>query len=405
MRMTRNAREFDDWIRGPFVELNTGLEEIYFEQSDRTAIPEAGARERRRLVEEGERFVTRLLREGNTDEGFDSAFDVLGNLGMYMAACRRHGITDPDREPRSPLKNASALAMHLGASLGVTPRFATSHLTTHNPAREGRYKRFTALEAEMVFFDYNTRAILAYKRAADALARTLPLGISHPITCDLLRDARAALEDVARWNAELFERLEVDRFFYCVRPYFKPHRVGLHIYRGANAGDFAGINEIDLLLGLCRADNPEYSQLLVDKFLYMLPEDQLRLRDTMRRRSLLDELLEAMPGGQSTPWFQQVTRVFLEVCEAHGHTAAQHHNQLVEKFIAHPAKALPEEEQTDVTASGPPLSVLLPSLEKLRDLRCAAERDDIPSRYRELRQLRSSLMAGFIPSRLEARAQ
>ena len=29
------------------------------------------------------------------------------------------------------------------------------------------------------------------------------------------------------------------RFFFCARPYYKPHRVGKEVYRGANAGDFA----------------------------------------------------------------------------------------------------------------------------------------------------------------------
>jgi hypothetical protein len=67
--------------------------------------------------------AARLLAEGNTDEGFESAFDVLGNVGMFMAACRRHEITNPDRERKSPLVEASALAMHLGASLGMSPRF------------------------------------------------------------------------------------------------------------------------------------------------------------------------------------------------------------------------------------------------------------------------------------------
>lgn len=80
----------------------------------------------------------------------------------------------------------------------------------------------------------------------------------------LLLAAKQALQDVIDNNDKLFDDLNVERFFYCVRPYYKPHRVGLHEYRGANAGDFAGINVIDLLLGLCRADDPYYSQLLVD---------------------------------------------------------------------------------------------------------------------------------------------
>lgn len=391
MHMTPNARAFDDWIRDRFVDINSELEELYFAQTDRNVIPAEGEALRQELLESGHVHVSRLLAEGNTDEGFEAAFDLLGNLGMFMAACRRHGLSDPAQAQNSPLQAASALALHLGASLGVTPRFATSHLTTHNPARDGIYKRFTRLEAERVFFDYNTRGILAYKRAADALVRILPMGISHPAVLQLLDDTAAALVDVQRSNEALFAALDVDRFFYCVRPYLKPYRVGPHVYRGANAGDFAGINEIDLLLGLCRADHPEYSQLLVDKFLYMLPEDQQRLRDCMRRRSLLDALLDAAPEAADRPWFQAVVARYLEVCARHGETATQHHDQLVRRFIELPAQTLPEDAQGDVTASGPPLSVLLPALERLRDLRRAAPRDDIPTRHRELAQLRATL--------------
>jgi len=74
-----------------------------------------------------------------------------------------------------------------------------------------------------------------------------------------------------------------------MRPYYKSYRVGQHIYRGANAGDFNGINVIDMLLGLCRADHSYYSQLLVDKMLYMMPEDQTRLMHCMRRKGLMEK--------------------------------------------------------------------------------------------------------------------
>jgi hypothetical protein len=385
--MTENVVAFDRWIRTSFKDMNTELEDVYFVQEDRAAVGEAGADIRQRLLEEGKSHVVRLLQEGNTDEGFESSFDVLGNVGMYMAACRRHDITEPSRETRSPLVEASALALHLGASLGVTPRFATSHLTTHNRAVDGRYKTFTSLPDEVVFLNFNTLGVHAYKRAADALVRIVPIGISHPITYELLSTAEAALRDVIKWNDLLFSGLDVDRFFYCVRPYYKPYRVGPHVYRGANAGDFAGINEIDMLLGLCSANVSSYAQILVDKFLYMTPEDQARLRDCMRRQSLLQTFLDAIPEYTSAEWFQKNARKFLQVCEVHGETATQHHERLVRRFVERPASQLPEERLKSVTASGPPLEVLLRSLEDLRDLRVAAERDDIPSRYREFRRL------------------
>jgi hypothetical protein len=390
--MTHNSDLFDAWVRSGFVQLNTRLEELYFAQADRAAVAGVGEALKRQLLEEGREFIVALLKEGNTDEGFESAFDVLANVGLYMAACRRHETGGAAVEAgASSLREASALALHLGASMGVTPRFSTSHLTTHNPAIRGAYKCFTSLADERVFLDYNTRGIFAYKRAADALARILPLGISHPVAFDLLSDARDALQDVARWNQILFDTLDTQRFFYCVRPYYKPYKVGLHEYRGANAGDFSGINEVDLLLGLCNANNIAYSQLLVDKFLFMMPEDQARLRDCMRRQSLMDTLLAQLPDAAGQDWFQRNARLFLEVCKAHGIAAAQHHDQLVRKFIEVPSAALPGHRLTHITASGPPLPVLLGSLEKLRDLRVAAPRDDIPSRYQDILALQRSL--------------
>jgi hypothetical protein len=389
--MTNPVQAFDHWIRDEFMHMNTELEELYFAQADRANVAGVGEEIKARLHREGREYIVALLEEGNTDQGFDRGFDLLGNVGLYMAACERHGITVASEPNSTVLPEASALAMQLGASLGVTPRFATSHLTTHNTAVNGRYKRFTTLADDAIFTDYNTRGILAYKRAADALLRSLPLGVSHPVTGDLLQAALAALEDVVRYNAELFAKLDRDRFFYCVRPYFKPHRVGLHVYRGANAGDFAGINVIDLLLGLCRADHASYSQLLVDKFLYMMPEDQAILRDCMRRRSLMNEFLGYVDTHRSQPWYQANLELFLAVCAKHGETAAQHHDQLVSKFIEQPAQHIDARYQENLTASGPPLPVLLKSLARLRDLRMATDRKDIPSRHADLQRLRASL--------------
>ena len=389
--MNQFVAAFDQWIRSSFVEINTELEDLYFAQEDRAETGKVDHSIKQTLVEEGRSYIIDLLAEGNTDEGFDQAFDLLGNVGLYMAACRRHDITEPSRETCSPLVEASALALHLGASLGVTPRFATSHLAMHNPAKNGVYKSFTSLEAEFLFLEYNTRGVFAFRRAADALVRTLPLGVSHPVTYHLLMDAKIALQDVLKINGELFTQLVCDRFFYSVRPYYKPYRVGQHEYRGANAGDFAGINEIDLLLGLCSANNISYSQLLVDKLLYIMPHDKERLRDVMRRQSLLNSFLEASERHAQEPWYQRNTSLFLEVCKAHGETAAQHHDQLVAKFIQQPSAGLSERHLQHITASGPPLPVLLNSLEKLRDLRMAADRDDIPSRHADFQRLRDSL--------------
>ena len=388
--MTQKARALDQWIRTDFRQINTELEELYFDNPDLTE--SSGQEIKKRLVDEGRDLIADLLNEGNTDEGFDSGFELLGDVGFYMAACRRHDITEPSREKKSPLAEASALAMQLGASLGVIPRFASCHLETHNRAVNGEYKTFTSLGDEKIFIDFNTRGVFSFIRASEALRNCLPLGVSHPITYDLLSAAKVGLDEVYDSNGRLFDQLDINRFFYCVRPYYRPHRVGLHEYRGANAGDFAGINVIDLLLGVCKADDPYYSQLLVDKFLFMRPDDQLVLRDCMRRKSLLDSFLDCQAEHKNDPWFQTNLRMFLEVCEAHGRVALQHHERLVHKFIERPAESGAHTDQANLTASGPPLPVLLKGLRKLCDMRCAApDTEGFDTRYRDIQGLKDCL--------------
>jgi hypothetical protein len=401
--MTSRAEAFEQWIRTSFVEMNTELEDLYFAQANRAEVIGRGDPIKAELRDEGRAYVAELLAEGNTGDGFDSAFGVLGSVGMYLAALRRHELSNPMREERSPFLEASSLALHLGASLGMAPRFATAHLATYNKARAGVRKSFTSLPDEFLFIDENTRGILSLQRAADALSRIVHLGVSSPVADVMFDEAKLALRDVIRFNERLMEKLDVERFFYSVRPYYKPYRVGRQEYRGANAGDFSGINEIDLLLGLCRANDPYYAQLLVDKMLFMIPADQARLRDCMTRTSLLDELLALMDGHADAEWFQKNAAAYLEVCDLFGYTAAQHHDGLVKRFIETPAARLDTDGLEGITASGPPLPVLLRSLEILRDLRLAADRADIASWHHDLCRLRGVVRGYRPPSRVPAR--
>lgn len=389
--MSAAADAFERWIRTSFVEINTALEELYFALPDKAAVEGVGAREKAQLLYEGRSLVAPLVAEGNTDEGFDGAFNLLGNLGLFLGALRRHEMMNPDKQAVLPYEDCSTLAMHIGASLGVAPRFATAHLSTHNRAIDGVQKRFTSLPDEQLFIDLNTLGIFAYKRAADALMRVSNIGVSHPAAQALFQDALAALTDVTRHNNALFDRLDAERFFYSVRPYYKPYRIGAWVYRGANAGDFSGINEIDLLLGLCRGNDPDYAQVLVEKQLYMMPEDQARLRDCLRRRSLLSEFMETKAASAQREWFRTNCAAFLQVCEAHGRTAAQHHNMLFRSFIEKPSEKMEERHLKQVTASGPPLSDLARSLQRLRDLRMAASRDDLETAHDQLAALSAAL--------------
>ena len=89
------AEAFDKWIRTTFVELNTELEHLYFAQPDRSRVIGVGDALKERLREEGRNHIVELLQEGNTGDGFASAFGVLGNVGLYLGALRRHERHQP----------------------------------------------------------------------------------------------------------------------------------------------------------------------------------------------------------------------------------------------------------------------------------------------------------------------
>lgn len=389
--MSAHTDSFDHWIRTGFVDMNTELEALYFAQADRSNVEGIGDTIKAELCEQGRALIAPILAEGRTTDGFVSAFELLGNVGLYLAALRRHELTNPDRETESPHREASALALHAGAAAGMAPRFATAHLATHNVAINGVRKSFTHLQDEFLFIDENARGILAFQSTADALRRIVLLGPSSPVADILYAQARSSLESVIAANDRLFEQLDIDRFFYSVRPYYKPYRVGRHVFRGANAGDFAGINEIDLLLGVNRANDPYYSQLIVEKMPFMMPSDQAQLRQTMTMPSLLDSYLAMMPDHADAPWFRRNVAAFLELCDLFGRTAEQHHDMLVQRFIARPAEQVNGAALASITASGPPLESLLRSLERLRDCRRAAKSAAFPTRHDDFQKLRAAM--------------
>ena len=390
--MPSTIDNLDEWIRNRFLDINTELEEHYFEQKDLLVEDEKTAALKATLVEEGRSLIAAILE--NPDDipaHYEDRFYLLGNVGMYMAACRRHECDKPLENGYSPLAEASTISFQLGSALGVAPRFMATHLGIYNRAENGNYRTFTHLHDEVVFIDYNTLGTLAYKKASDALERAMRFGVTHTLTEYLFDNAKSALEEVLKFNVILDEKLDVERFFYNVRPYYKPYRIGRRDFRGANAGDFAAVNEIDLFTGLCSRDDPSYLDVLIDKKAYMPQAEQIRLQDSIGKTSFLDQFLAEAEVSGSLPQFKANLKRFLEVCEIHGRAYAYHQDELVKKYIEHPAANLPETSMDNLTASGPPLPVLLRALERLRDLRLAADRDDIPSRYADLEKLKALL--------------
>lgn len=334
--------DFARWLDTDFADLNTGLEEAYFAARAEIVYEVAELDQRRHaLRDDGAALIGRL---GDAEV----SYELLGAVGLYLAACRRHEVDVPE--------HAQAVAGRLGLALGVAPRMVFAHMSTHNPAGH----TFTRLPDEETFTRYNALGVLSYQRAASALRRAAGTSPDGPLTAHLLDDARAALDDVLRFNTVLAAELDRDRFFYNVRPYFKPHVVCGTEYRGANAGDYSAVNEIDLALGLCDLSDPFYQRILAEKYPYVPPEDQPRLRTP-------PATLRIAPGSPNA-------ERFLAVCRAHGAAYTFHHHRLVKPFLAEPAADAPPDRLARLTASGPPLDVVLATLSRLVDLRAGRDR-------------------------------
>ncbi len=308
---------------------------------------------------------------------------------------RRHELTNPMREERSPFVEASSLALHVGSSLGMAPRFATAHLATHNKAEAGLRKSFTSLPDEFLFIDENTRGILSLQRVAEALTKIVHLGVSSPVADVLFVTAKDALRDVIRFNTRLFEQLDVQRFFYSGAALLQALQGSGGRSTAAPTPATSRASMRSTCCWACAGPTIRTTRSCWStRCCSCCRPTRPGWRDCMMRTSLLDELLALAPGHSTADWFQQNARAYLEVCDLFGQTAAQHHDTLVKRFIEEPARDLETSHLAGITASGPPLSVLLRALEMLRDLRTAADRHDIPTRYQDLTRLRGLVVSG-----------
>ncbi len=272
---------------------------------------------------------------------------------------------------------AWTVSTRIGNALGVVPRLVFAHQSLFNDAIAGRYRTFTSLPDEDIFIRFNALGVLAYYRAAEALRGIANIGVSSVVAAYLFDETEAALADVLRFNQDLAKQLNIERFFFNIRPYFKTYRVGDVDYRGANAGDFSAINEIDVTLGLCRMDDPFYRAIVREKARYVPPDDQRTLESLDRRPSLLRAFCDELDSHGTTPEWKANAARFLSVCKAHGAAYAFHHQRLVKAYVEAPSKTAPSAHTAGVTSSGPPLDEVMGMLQRLLDLRIARDHQDI----------------------------
>ena len=362
--------QLDRWLRGDFVRINTALEEIYFAERIDVICGRADVDAlKHQLLQQGGPLMKRLAAMPALPDHPHTGYRLLGLVGHYLAACQRHeaALTDADGGRQA----AWDISTRIGAALGVAPRLVFAHQSLFNDAIAGRYRTFTALPDEDVFIRFNALGVVAYYRAAEALRGIANIGVSSDVAGYLFNQAEASLRDVLRFNQELARQLDVDRFFFNVRPYFKSYRVGDADYRGANAGDFSAINEIDVTLGLCNMEDPFYGAIVREKSRYVPPADH-QVLDSLARLPSLAKLFRAeFDAKGATPEWKANADRFLTVCKIHGAAYAFHHQRLVKAYVETPSKDSTSAHTAGITSSGPPLEEVMAMLQRLADLRTA----------------------------------
>jgi len=372
---TDPINQLDQWLRSDFVRINTALEEKYFAgRIDVICGPDVDEL-KTQLLRQGGPLMERLADMPDLPADPHASYRLLGLVGHYLAACERHEA--PLSDQQGGRQAAWAVSTRIGNALGVVPRFVFAHQSLFNEAIAGRYRTFTSLPDEDIFIRFNALGVLAYYRAAEALRGIANIGVSSVVAAYLFDEAEAALADVLRFNQDLAKQLNVERFFFNIRPYFKTYRVGDVDYRGANAGDFSAINEIDVTLGLCRMDDPFYRAIVREKARHVPPDDQRILESLERRRSLLTAFRGELDSHGATPEWKANAARFLSVCKAHGAAYAFHHQRLVKAYVEAPSKTAQSAHTAGVTSSGPPLDEVMSMLQRLLDLRIARDHQDI----------------------------
>lgn len=192
--------DLDAWLRGDFVRINTALEEAYFaERVDGICgRPDLDAL-KTELLAGGGPLMVRLAGLPMLPEHPRAAYRLLGLIGHYLAACRRHEAPLSERDGGRDA--AWGVSIRIGDALDVVSRFVFAHQSLFNEAIAGRFRTFTSLPDEEIFIRLNALGVIAYQRAAHALRGLADVGVRTGVI-QLSTSAPGPLNDSGNANPD-----------------------------------------------------------------------------------------------------------------------------------------------------------------------------------------------------------
>ncbi len=267
---------------------------------------------------------------------------VVGNLGMFVSSCVRHGIAVSDPRLSSTLEVLSALA----AVHQHPPRESLYTYVLYNePNLEGRFKSFTQTEDEQQFIRLTKIAVGASNSARDAVAR---VDLSNPQEAEaLLRAAKLAMTQYKTTLVHFLRPSGLEAalvspdVFYDHFRQFPSLEIGGIKYGPPSAAYAGSIMELDLRLGLTDPFQRQHTQARLAYFL--APERQL-LEQALQTPPLLSNLLgDSMEDPYPKAVRQQliernllgVAAEFINVCDEFA-AASSVHGGLIRNYLIRP---------------------------------------------------------------------
>lgn len=284
------------WLRSEFRRINTALE-----------FDPLTAEARAALVDHLLNGPPELPRAPRADTTEDDALVQHLQVGMWHAACARHGAAD---EPR--LRRGVDWLLAAERIWRFAPRFLAFPYLALNGAAGGWPLTFLEHEAERHFIVGNADGVVVYEQAWTLVQRMRALGVTHPSMPSLLRELARVLDRLAAVHAALQAVLDHDAYFHHIRHYYEAVTLDGRTFAGVNAGDQGWSMALDLALGVAQPHR-EYKAYLRSRLAYLPPSHRGLVEAELADDGWLTALTDA---ASAMPWGAELARSAVGVYDA-----------------------------------------------------------------------------------------
>jgi hypothetical protein len=284
------------WLRSEFRRINTALE---FEAPSSQV--QAGLIER--LLDGPAELPLRPQPQASEDDALVQHLQV----GMWHAACARHGVAD---DPR--LRRAVDWLLEAEQVWQLAPRFLAFPYLALNGAEHGWPLTFLESDAERHFIAGNAEGLAIYELAWTLASRIRSLGLTHPAAPSMLEEVARVCDRLVPVHGALQRVLDHDAYYHHVRHYYEGVHVDGCALSGVNAGDQGWSMALDLILGLAQP-HLAYKAYMRDRLPYLPPSHREFVKQALVEAGWVDDMIRA---ASTVAWGPALARSAVAVYDA-----------------------------------------------------------------------------------------